>query len=119
MLVGVGRVALALDGVSSLKEKRSIVRRVVDRARHRFNAAVAEVADQDVLSRAVVGFAVVSNDAAHCDRMLEEIVQWVEKSGVAPVLWRKSQRVAVGELSDRPPEMEEVLGSWDVLEESR
>ncbi len=119
MLVGVGRVALALNGVSSLKEKRAIVRRVVDRARHRFNAAVAEVEDQDLLGRAVVGFAVVSNDAAHCDRMLEEIVQWVEALGLAPVLWRKSQRVAVGEMAGRRPEQEEVLGSWDALEESR
>ncbi len=118
MWVGVGRVALALEGVSSLKDKRAIVRRLVERARHRFNAAVAEVEAQEVRDRAVLGFAVLSNEGAHCDRMLEEIAQWIEGSGLAPVLWRKSERVAFGGLAGRRPEQEGVLGSWGTVEES-
>ena len=39
MVVGVCRIELRLAGVSSLKAKRSVVRRIVNRTMQRFNAA--------------------------------------------------------------------------------
>ena len=73
MVVGVCKVAFSLPGNASLKGKRSIVRRIVDRTRAKFNVAVAEVADMDAHRRAVIGFAVVSNDARHANSMLDRI----------------------------------------------
>lgn len=78
MVVGVSRFVIGLPGVSSLKAKRSVVRRIVDRTSGRFNAAVAEVGSLDVHQRAELGVAVISNEAAHCHRMLEEIAKYVE-----------------------------------------
>ena len=52
----------------SLKDKRRIVRGLIDRVRERFQVAAAEVDDQDVWQTAVVGFACVSNDARHAAR---------------------------------------------------
>ncbi|MEM9068875.1 MAG: DUF503 domain-containing protein [Myxococcota bacterium] len=115
MFVGVCRLALSLPGVSSLKEKRSIVRKVVDRTRGRFNVAVAEVEALDVHQRAVIGFAVLANEAAHCDRMVEEIASFVERLKVAPIEWRKTQRLSVGdsaEVSGDP------LGDWGAFEDA-
>lgn len=73
MVVGVCKVAFSLPGNASLKGKRSIVRRIVDRTRAKFNVAVAEVADMDAHRRAVIGLAVVSNDARHANSMLDRI----------------------------------------------
>jgi uncharacterized protein len=73
MVVGVCRVTFALPGIASLKGKRSIVRRIVDRTRSKFNAAVAEVAEMDAHRRAVIGVSVVSNDARHANSMLDHI----------------------------------------------
>jgi len=73
MVVGVCRVAFSLPGNASLKGKRSIVRRIVDRTRAKFNVAVAEVAQMDSHRSAVVGLAVVSNDARHANSMLDRI----------------------------------------------
>jgi uncharacterized protein len=73
MVVGVCRVTFSLPGNASLKGKRSIVRRIVDRTRGKFNVAVAEVDDLDAHRRAVIGFAVVSNDGRHANSMLDHI----------------------------------------------
>lgn len=48
----------------SLKEKRAVVRSLVERLRTRMRVSAAEVGDQDRVGRAQVGFAVVSGDLA-------------------------------------------------------
>ena len=99
----------ALPGVSSLKAKRSVVRRIVDRTSARFNAAVAEVGSLDVHQRAEIGVAVISNEAAHCHRMLEEIAKFVE--GLHALESRTTEILHTR--ADAPPPLDEVLGSWD------
>jgi uncharacterized protein len=88
VVVGVCRLVLALPGVTSLKGKRAIVRRIVDRVRHKFNAAIAEVAEMDAHRRAVLGFAVVSNDARHANSMVDTIVSYVAGATEALVIDR-------------------------------
>lgn len=95
MVVGVCRLVLALPGVGSLKGKRSIVRRVIDRVRHKFNVAVAEVADMDVHRRAVIGLAVVSNDARHANSMIDTIVSFVSGASEALVIDRAMELVTL------------------------
>jgi uncharacterized protein YlxP (DUF503 family) len=86
---------LALPGVDSLKGKRSIVRRIVERARHRFNAAIAEVADMDLHRRAVLGFAVVSNDSRHANSMIDTIVAFIAGASEALVVDRSMELVHI------------------------
>jgi uncharacterized protein YlxP (DUF503 family) len=93
VVVGVCRIVLALPGVDSLKGKRSIVRRIVDRVRHKFNAAIAEVAEMDAHRRAVLGFAVVSNDARHANSMVDTIVAYVAGATEAMVIDRSMELV--------------------------
>ena len=47
MVVGICRLSLYFPESGSLKTKRQGLRKVIDRLRAKFNAAVAEVADQD------------------------------------------------------------------------
>lgn len=96
MLVGVCRVALSLPGVTSLKEKRSIVRRVLERTAARFSVSAAEVADQDRHDRAVLGFALASNDESHASAVLEKVLRFVEGLGLAPVVRRQTQMLRCG-----------------------
>lgn len=96
MFVGVSRVVLHLPGNESLKGKRRIVRKVVDRARSKFNAAVAEVADNDRKRSAVIGIAVVGNSTSHVDSMLARIGGFVESLAVAPIASRETEIIALG-----------------------
>ncbi len=97
MVVGVCQISLSLPGVTSLKAKRSIVRKVLDRTSNRFNVSVAEVGFQDVHRRALLGFAVVSGDRRHANAMLDSIASFVESSSEALVMDRKMELVSVGE----------------------
>ncbi len=96
MFVGVARVALYLHGNASLKGKRSILRRVIERTKNKFNAAVAEVGDNDALQRAVLGAAVVGNSAAHVDSMLGHIGAFIEHLGLAAVVSRETEVIPLG-----------------------
>jgi uncharacterized protein YlxP (DUF503 family) len=77
MVVGVCRITFSLPGNDSLKGKRSVVRRIIDRTKSRFNAAVAEVDELDTHRRAVIGVAVVSNDSSHANSMLDRITSFM------------------------------------------
>ena len=78
MVVGVARLELRMPENGSLKDKRRVVRSLIDRARSRFNVAIAEVEAQDRRDRAVLALVCVSNAAAHVDAMLTEMINWVD-----------------------------------------
>ncbi len=78
MKVAVCRLTLRLHDNRSLKGKRQVVRSLIDRLRHRFEASVAEVGDQDRLKSALIGIAVVSEGARHAAEMMDSVVEYAE-----------------------------------------
>jgi uncharacterized protein YlxP (DUF503 family) len=64
---------------TSLKDKRQVCRSIIDKTRQRFNASVAEVDTQDIHQSLTIGVAVVSDDAAHAQRSLDEIIRFMEE----------------------------------------
>ena len=78
MTVGIARLTLYIPDSHSLKEKRMVLRRVKDRTRQKFNVAMAEVEDNDVWQRAVLGLAVVGNDGRFVESALDEVIRFVE-----------------------------------------
>ena len=67
----------------SLKDKRQVCRSLIDKARQRFNASVAEVDTQDTMQTLTIGIAVVSGDAAHAQNSLDEIIRYMERNADA------------------------------------
>lgn len=86
MVVGCGRIVLRIHDCRSLKEKRRVVKTVISRVQNRFNASVAEIEDNDVYQRAVIGLAVVGNDTGVIDARIEKILDLVESLGVAELI---------------------------------
>lgn len=78
MVIGVGYVSLHISDSQSLKDKRRLVKSLVERARGRFNVSVAEVDYLNSWQMAGIGFCCVSNSGAHADQMLAEIVRFIE-----------------------------------------
>ena len=78
MVIGVGYVTIHVYESHSLKEKRRVVRSLVERARQRYNMSVAEVDNLDSWQVAGIGFCCVSNSAVHADAMLAELVRFIE-----------------------------------------
>jgi uncharacterized protein YlxP (DUF503 family) len=84
--VGILQVHLHVPDAQSLKDKRRIVRGLLDRAKARFDVAAAEIEDQDVWQSAVVGFACVSNDARLAAERMSKLLDWIRESPAARVL---------------------------------
>lgn len=65
-------------GVSaSLKEKRAVVRHIVEAARRRFGVSASEVAHHDRWQRAGIGFAFVAPTAGRVDEVLDQVERFV------------------------------------------
>jgi uncharacterized protein YlxP (DUF503 family) len=77
MTVGIARLTLYLPASHSLKEKRTVLRRVKDRVRAKFNAAIAEVEDNDVWQRGVLGVALVGNERRFVESAVDEVIRFV------------------------------------------
>ena len=77
MTVGIARLTLFLPGSHSLKEKRMVLRRVKALVRDKFNAAIAEVAENDLWQRAALGVAVIGGDRAFTEQALDEVIRFV------------------------------------------
>lgn len=71
------RVELRIPQARSLKDKRSVVRTLVEGGRRRFGASAAETGDQERHQRAELGFAVVSGSAGTCTELLDGIERFV------------------------------------------
>jgi hypothetical protein len=85
MFVGVCRLVLSASHSHSLKERRSVVRRVKDRVRARFDVTMAEVGGQDTWQRIVLGFAVVGSDSRWVAATVRKVVDFVDGLGLASV----------------------------------
>jgi uncharacterized protein len=70
-------VDLRLHDVHSLKEKRSVIRPILEGAHRRYGAAAAEVGHQDSLREATLGMAVVSGDVGHATDVMDAVERFV------------------------------------------
>jgi uncharacterized protein len=81
VIVGVCRFTLLVPLSHSLKEKRSVVRKVKDRVRTRFRLPLAEVGGLDTWQRAELGFSLVGIDRDGVHEALAAVVAFVEAMG--------------------------------------
>lgn len=77
MIIGVCRVVLHLPEAHSLKDKRHVVKSILARVHNQFNVSAAEVEDQDLWQRAVIGIAVATNDSQHANQVLSNVVNFI------------------------------------------
>ena len=80
MVIGVCVIELYLPGTSSLKRKRSTLKGLMARLHREFNVSCAELDHHDVWQSAQLGVAVISNGGAHVERLLENVVRWIERN---------------------------------------
>jgi uncharacterized protein len=95
MVIGVCRLHLRIPENHSLKEKRHVIRKLIDRVRHRFNVAISEVDDNDLWQRAQIGFCTVGNDRRFVNSSLDKIIDFIEKMYLAEVIEKEMEIITV------------------------
>ena len=71
------RFELRFPTCRSLKEKRSLLRPLLEGGRHRFKVSIAEVDHQDAWQRSAVGVAVVSDSSTLAEQITDDIERFV------------------------------------------
>ncbi len=71
------RIEVHLGDAHSLKDKRSVVRTVLDGARNRYRVAAAETGHHDKWQRAELGFAAVASTSGHAEQVIDEVERFL------------------------------------------
>lgn len=71
---------LYLPYCHSLKEKRNVLRKAVERVRSRFSFSVAEIDHQDLWQRARLGAVSIGSDARKLEELARRMIQDIEQS---------------------------------------
>jgi len=86
MVTGLGIITFRLHECRSLKGKRKIVKSIINQLRNNFNVSVAEVGSNDILQRAMIGFALVGNDRAVINSKIDKIFNLADELGLAEII---------------------------------
>lgn len=76
--MGVLVVDIYIPESNSLKDKRSVLKRLKDRIRNKFNVSVAEVDDHDIWRRAKIGIAHISSNGRFSGQELQKVAKFLE-----------------------------------------
>ena len=79
MVVGTLEVHLRIEGCRSLKDKRHVLRPLIERLRRDFHVAVAEVADNDLWNVATIGVSCVSTTRTHAEQIMQSVTTAIDE----------------------------------------
>lgn len=99
MVVGTGIIRLFIPQCQSLKEKRSVVKRVMSQVRKTFNVSMAEVGENDNWKRSTLGFSLVGNDRGHIDSSMNTIIRYMDDLRMADIIDAKTEMLNLPEPS--------------------
>lgn len=86
MIIATGRIALIADWCHSLKEKRMVVKSIIDKVHNKFNVSISEIEDMDIYNSIVLGIACVSNSTAHGDSVIQNVINFIENTTEAVIV---------------------------------
>jgi len=85
MVVGTCQIKLIMQDTRSLKEKRRILKSILDRVRSRFPVSIAEVGDHDLWQSSRIGFCMVSNEQQVVHAAIDSVIHFIENLCLAEV----------------------------------
>lgn len=77
MAVGTLIVDIRIATSASLKDKRMVIRHLLDTARRRFSVAASEIGHHDLRQRSLLGFAAIASDAGHVEEVLDHLDRFI------------------------------------------
>ncbi|QEY34809.1 DUF503 domain-containing protein [Caproiciproducens galactitolivorans] len=85
MIIGAAEITLYAPWVRSLKEKRMVVKSILNKVRNRFPVSAAETGLQDVHQTAVIGVACVAGTVSQADSILDHVIGFIEENTDAQI----------------------------------
>ena len=89
MTIGLLQLEMLLPETRSLKDKRSVLSRIKNQVRNKFNVAIAELKYGDQWGRTLLGITTISNDGKFVHQLLDEVENLIENQFPIQILSRK------------------------------
>lgn len=80
MFVDANAISIQIFDSFSLKDKRSVVKSIIQKTRNKYNVSISEVADHDMLNKATLGLATVSNSQKLNQQTFDCIIEFIESN---------------------------------------
>jgi len=80
MYVDANAISIQIFDSFSLKDKRSVVKSIIQKTRNKYNISISEVADHDMLNKATFGIATVSNSQKLNQQIFDSIIEFIESN---------------------------------------
>jgi uncharacterized protein YlxP (DUF503 family) len=77
MVVGICVIELYIPQNGSLKGKRQVLQSIKTKIKNRFNVAIAEVGEQDLWQKAILGVTTVANDRSFVNEVMDKVVGFI------------------------------------------
>ncbi|SDB89058.1 hypothetical protein SAMN05421734_102210 [Pelagirhabdus alkalitolerans] len=65
----------------SLKQKRSVLKRLMLRLQNNYNITISELDHHDLWQRTLIGMAVISNDRVQCEKVIDRCLELMDTFG--------------------------------------
>ncbi|MBZ2174204.1 DUF503 domain-containing protein [Schnuerera sp. xch1] len=86
MIVGICDIKLMIYESNSLKDKRHIIKGLIGKIQSRFNVSIAEVGLNDSWRTSIIGFACVTNDTNHANKVISRVLKFIDGDSRIEVL---------------------------------
>jgi len=112
MVIGYGIIQLRIPESGSLKEKRSILSKIIKRTQNEFNVSIAESGDLDNHKLAKISFSFVGNDSRFINGKVDHLLKFVDNLRVAEMI---NSKIEIMVVSDFLEEASWEAGKYDEL----
>ena len=85
MIVGICHLDVIIPENHSLKGKRQVIKKIIDRVKNRFNISIAEVGDNELWQRSQLGISLVGNDRRFVNSYLDRVINFIEAMNIVDI----------------------------------
>ena len=96
MVVGVSCIEIFFPESHSLKDKRQMIKKVVEKTRARFNISIIEVKQTNLWQRASIGFALMGINRDHVNSAIENVHRHIESLYLGEVINTWTEIIVMG-----------------------
>lgn len=89
------KITLRASWLHSLKEKRMIVKSIIQKLKNKFNISVSEIGEQDIHKNIAIGIAGICANSSQADSMMENIISFIEHNTDAEIIDIKKESTVV------------------------
>lgn len=77
-MIGFAQMEFRIYNAHSLKDKRSVLKRILTRAKQKYNISIAEMEHHDVWQRTKIAVATVASTRQKAERELEQAIEFLD-----------------------------------------